>query len=75
MPVAVPWSLGGPLVFVEEAAKDGSALDSFLGEIGYGVVGPRRLELEGAVRVPCHNSNAGPELVFSVLVRLLSGTR
>ena len=58
MPVAVTWSLDGPLVLVEEAAKDGSAPDSFLGEIGYGVVGPRWLELEGAVRsspvvVPC----------------------
>ena len=25
--------------------------------------------------VPCHNSHTGSELVFSVLVRLLSGTR
>jgi hypothetical protein len=25
--------------------------------------------------VPCHNSHAGPEPVFSVFVRLLSGTR
>jgi hypothetical protein len=50
MPIVVTWSLGGPLVFVEEAAEDGPALDSFLGEIGYGVVGPWWLELEGAVR-------------------------
>jgi predicted component of type VI protein secretion system len=25
--------------------------------------------------VPCHNSHSGSEVVFSVLVRLLSGTR
>jgi hypothetical protein len=42
--------LGGSLVFVEEAAEDGPALDSFLGEIGDGVVGPGWLELERAVR-------------------------
>jgi DNA-binding transcriptional LysR family regulator len=27
------------------------------------------------VPVPCHNSHTGSELVFSVFVRLLSGTR
>jgi hypothetical protein len=39
VPVALTWSLGGPLVFVEEAAEDWSALDSFQGEIGYRVAG------------------------------------
>jgi len=31
--------LGGTLIFVEEAAEDGSALDPLLGEVGDGVVG------------------------------------
>jgi hypothetical protein len=44
-----PGPLGSPLVFVEEAAENGPTLDSFPGEIGYGVVGPGWLELERAV--------------------------
>jgi hypothetical protein len=31
--------LRGSLIFVEEAAEDGSALDQLLGEVGDGVVG------------------------------------
>jgi len=46
----VTWALGGSLVFVEEAAEHGPALDSFLGEVGGGVVGLGWLELECAVR-------------------------
>src|SRR5690242_6160735 len=42
--------LGGSLVFVEETAKDRSALDLFLGEISHGVAGPWWLELECTVR-------------------------
>jgi hypothetical protein len=32
--------LGGTLIFVEEAAEDGPALEPLLGEVGDGVVGP-----------------------------------
>jgi len=34
--------LGGTLIFVEEAAEDGSALDPLLGEVGDGWSGPGR---------------------------------
>jgi hypothetical protein len=61
----MPWPgrLRGPLVFVEEAAEDGSAPDPRLGEIGDGMVGPGRAELAAAVgsasvvvgRVPGHH--------------------
>jgi hypothetical protein len=34
--------LRGTLIFVEEAAEDGPALDPLLGEVGDGVVGPGR---------------------------------
>jgi len=32
--------VGGTLIFVEEAAEDGPALEPLLGEVGDGVVGP-----------------------------------
>ena len=38
------------LVFVDEAAEDGPALDPFMGEAGDGVVGPGRAELKAAMR-------------------------
>ena len=34
-----PGPLRGPLVFVDEAAEDGSALDPLMGKVGGGVVG------------------------------------
>jgi hypothetical protein len=36
-------------VFIDEAAEDWPALDPFLGEVGGGVVGPRRVQLVAAV--------------------------
>jgi len=50
VPAGVTWALSRPLVFVEEAAEHGPALNPLLGEIGYGVVGPGWLEAECAVR-------------------------
>src|SRR6266581_1264683 len=50
MPVAATWSFRRSARIREEAAKDRPALDSFLGEIRYGVVGPWWLELQRAVR-------------------------
>ena len=41
--------LCGPLVFADEAAEDGPALDSFLGEVGDRVIGPGRAELAAAM--------------------------
>jgi hypothetical protein len=41
--------LRGSLVFVEEAAEDGPALDPFLGEVGDRVVGSGRAELAAAM--------------------------
>ena len=41
--------LCGPLVFVDEAAEDGLALDPLLGEVRDGVVGPGRAELAAAM--------------------------
>ena len=38
-----------PLVFADEAAEDGPALDPLLGEAGDGVAGPRRAEFAAAV--------------------------
>jgi hypothetical protein len=35
----------------------------------------RRGQLVAEIPVPCQNSRNGSELVFSVVVRLLSGTR
>jgi hypothetical protein len=37
------------LVFVDEAAEDGPALDPFMGEAGDRVVGPGRAELKAAI--------------------------
>ena len=42
-------ALCGPLVFVDEAAEDGPALDPLMGEVGDGVVGSRRVQLTAAV--------------------------
>jgi hypothetical protein len=41
--------LRGSLIFVEEAAEDGPALDPLLGEVGDGVIGPGRAEFAAAV--------------------------
>jgi len=41
--------LGGSLVFVDKAAKDGPTLDSLVGEVGGRVVGPGRVELAAAM--------------------------
>jgi hypothetical protein len=41
--------LGDPLVFAEEAAKDGPASDLLLGQVGHGVVGRGRAESAAAV--------------------------
>jgi hypothetical protein len=38
------------LVFADEAAEDGPALDPFMGEAADGVVGPGRAELKAAMR-------------------------
>jgi hypothetical protein len=38
-----------PLVFVDEAAEDGSALDLLAREVGSGVVGSRRVQLAAAM--------------------------
>ena len=54
------WSLGGSLIFVEEAAEDWPALDLFLGKILHGVIGPGWLELECAVR-------SSPVVVLGIL--------
>jgi hypothetical protein len=43
------WVLCGSLVFVDEAAEDGPALDPLLGEVGDGVFGPGRAELAAAM--------------------------
>src|SRR5689334_19334714 len=44
-PPVLTWDLGGPLIFADEAAEDGPALDPRLGEVGDRVVGPGRTEL------------------------------
>jgi hypothetical protein len=44
--------LRGSLVFVDELAENGSALDPLLGEVGDGVVGAGRTELAAAMGVP-----------------------
>ena len=44
-----PGLLRGPLVFADEAAEDGSALDPLLGEVGDRVVGTGRVQLAAAV--------------------------
>jgi hypothetical protein len=44
--------LRGPLILVEEAAEDGSALDPRLGEISDRVIGYGRVELATAMRSP-----------------------
>jgi hypothetical protein len=46
-----PGLLRSPLVFVEEAAEDGPALDSLLGRAGDGVAGPGRPELAATMGV------------------------
>jgi len=43
------WLLRGSVVFVEEAAEDGSALDPLLGKVGGEVAGPGRAEFAAAV--------------------------
>jgi len=53
--------LRGSLVLVEEAAKDGPALDPLLGEVGDRVIGPGRAELAVAMGAS------------SVVVRLVFG--
>ena len=44
-PPVLTWPLCGSLVFVDEAAEDGQALDPLAGKIGDRVVGPGRAEL------------------------------
>jgi hypothetical protein len=44
--------LCGSLIFVDEAAEDGSALDALLGEVCGRVVGPGRAELAAAMGPP-----------------------
>ena len=44
--------LRGPLILVEEAAEDGSALDPDLGEVSGRVIGYGRVELAAAIRSP-----------------------
>jgi hypothetical protein len=44
--------LCGSLVFVDEAAEDGPALDPLLGQVGDGAVRPGRAELAAAMRSP-----------------------
>jgi hypothetical protein len=44
--------LRGPLIFVEEAAEDGPALDPHLGEVSDRVIGYGRAELAAAMRSP-----------------------
>ena len=46
-----PWPrlLCGPLVFADEAAEDGTALDLLLGEVRDRVVGAGRVEMAAAV--------------------------
>src|SRR6185312_12126101 len=48
-PPVLTWDLGGPLIFTDEAAEDGPALDARLGEVGDRVVGPGRTELTAAM--------------------------
>ena len=43
-PLVLTWALCGSLVFADEATEDMPSLDSFLGEVGGRVVGPRRME-------------------------------
>ena len=43
------WGLRGPLVLVDEAAQDGSALDPLAGEVRDRVIGPRWAELAAAM--------------------------
>jgi len=47
--VGLDLGLRGPLVFVDEAAEDGSAPYPLFGEVGGGMVGPGRAELAAAV--------------------------
>jgi hypothetical protein len=42
--------LRGPLILVEEAAEDGSALDPHLGEVSDRVIGHGRVQLAAAMR-------------------------
>ena len=49
MPLPLTWVLGNPLVFAEEAAEHGPALDPLKGEVGHWVVGPGRAELTAAM--------------------------
>ena len=56
-----PGLLRGPLVFVDEPAEDGSALDPLLAEVGDGVVRLGRAELAAPMGAP------------SVVVRLVLG--
>ena len=51
-PPVLTWDLGGPLIFADEAAEDGPALDPRLGEVGDRVVGPGRTELTAAMGPP-----------------------
>ena len=48
-PPVLTWALADSLVFADEAAEDGSALDSLLGEVSGRVVWPRRVELAAAM--------------------------
>ena len=48
--VVDPRFLRGPLILVEEAAEDGSALDPNLGEVSDRVIGYGRVELAAAMR-------------------------
>jgi hypothetical protein len=44
--------LRGPLILVEEASEDGSAVDPYLGEVSDRVIGYGRAELAAAMRSP-----------------------
>jgi hypothetical protein len=48
--LGLPGLLCDPLVLVDEAAEDRSALDPLLGEVGARVVGSRWAELAAAMR-------------------------
>ncbi len=50
MPLVLSWALGDPLVFVDEAAKDGPASDPLLGQVDHRVIGPGWTKLTAAMR-------------------------
>jgi hypothetical protein len=51
-PPSLTWPSTRPLVFIDEAAKDGPALDLLLDEVSGRVVGPGRPEATAAVGAP-----------------------